>query len=64
MGLTKFKLTPAGEAYLKAANDKDQPHKGVIIHKTGLIDIRTITDNQAEHLVKSKSAYVEEKKGT
>jgi len=65
MGLTKYKLTPQGEAYKKAAEDSKQPHKGVIIHKSGSINIRTITDEQAAELVKSGVPYVEEaKKGS
>lgn len=62
MALSKYKLTEAGQAYLKAANDKEQPHKGIILSnkvKGGRVDIRTITDEQAKELHEAGSAYVE-----
>lgn len=57
--LKQYKLTADGEALLAAAKNKDLPQKGIINHKTGRINLQTITDEQAKALCESKSQYVE-----
>jgi len=69
--MTKYKLTPAGKAYQAAANDKDKPHKGIILTRDPetkrevQVDIKDLKDGDPELSKISRTPYVEEdKKGT
>ena len=64
MGLSKYKLTEQGEALLKAAQDKESSVKGDLTKGRQRFNIQTLTDQQAEILMKpdGQSPYVEEVK--
>ncbi len=43
----KFKLTDAGIAYQKAANDKESPVTGIVVTKKGRVNIKDLKNGDA-----------------